>query len=405
MFSNRCVRLRIIALAFVAITIDLPMSQTAEAQELGSIPLIGYTDFQTNLPGGRQANVRTMRAAIVRADGIGGKLFASELVKDPNAWTQFVGWSPDGKTAIVGRGWESPENAKWEEENKTFRFTKEGWQLDSFLFSLINEKATNVTAVDRVSFYNGGLFYWPNEPTKLGFTALIDGNSHPFRMDLDGRNKVDLTKGSNEFTYGFSSSSDGKHIAYHKNYQVYIADADGSHARRVETGNPFNFVPSWSPDNQWVLFLSGEHYNCHPHIVRADGTGLRKLADRGAYKGVIAFLDVPDFHGGSSDVPAWSTDGKRVYYTGQVEKSVELFSITMDGKPEQLTKSPPGTLHYHPEPSPDGNWLAFGSKRDGVRQLFVMRLSARHEKNLTNLHPGHGAMWAHWQPTIAIKQP
>ncbi|HEV8059082.1 MAG TPA: hypothetical protein VGP68_04390, partial [Gemmataceae bacterium] len=219
------------------------------------------------------------------------------------------------------------------------------------------------------------------------------------------RNKVDLTKGSNEFTYGFSSSSDGKHIAYHKNYQVYIADADGSNARRIETGNPFNFVPSWSPDNKWVLFLSGEHYNCHPHIVRADGTGLRKLADRGGYRGVIAFLDVPDFHGGSSDVPAWSTDGKRVYYTAKVGDSVELFSIALDGKREQLTKSAPGTLHYHPEPSPDGKWLAFGSKRDGVRQLFVMRLADRHEKKLTNLQPGHGAMWEHWQPTISIKRP
>jgi len=33
----------------------------------------------------------------------------------------------------------------------------------------------------------------PDDPTKLGFTALIDGVSHPFRMDLDGRNKIDLT--------------------------------------------------------------------------------------------------------------------------------------------------------------------------------------------------------------------
>ena len=349
-----------------------------------------------------------MRAAIVRADGVGGRLLTTELVDDPDAWTQFVGWSPDGRTAIVGRGWESPENAKWEEEHKTFRFTKEGWQLDSFLFDFSTAKATNVTAVDRVSFYNGGVFYWPKEPTKLGFTALIDGNSHPFRMDLDGRNKIDLTKDSKEFAYGFSSSSDGKRIAYHKNYQVFVADADGSNARQIETGHPFNFVPSWSPDNQWVLFLSGEHYNCHPHLVRADGTGLRKLADRGGYRGVIAFLDVPDFHGGSSDVPVWSIDGTLIFYTAQVGDSIELFSIAPDGKPEQLTKSPPGTLHYHPEPSPDGKWLAFGSKRDGVRQLYVMRLEDRHEQRLTNLSAGHGALWAHWQPTAlanSTKQP
>src|SRR5256885_1529388 len=83
-----------------------------------------------------------------------------------------------------------------------------------------------------------------HDPTNLAFPALIDGNSHPFRMYRDGRNKVDLTKASREFAYGFSSSRDGKRIAYHKNYQAYLADADGSNARRVETGKPFNFVPT-----------------------------------------------------------------------------------------------------------------------------------------------------------------
>ena len=54
-----------------------------------------------------------------------------------------------------------------------------------------------------------------------GFQALIGGDSHPFSMDLDGRNKKDLTENSREFAYGFSASPDGKQIAYHKSYQIY----------------------------------------------------------------------------------------------------------------------------------------------------------------------------------------
>jgi Tol biopolymer transport system component len=368
------------------------------AEPISPAPVIGYTDLQTNLPGGRHANVRTMRAVLVNADGSGRRLVAEELASKPDAWTQFAGWSPDGEQAIIGRGWQDPENARWEEEHKTFRFTKEGWLLDSYLVDLATGKVTNVTAVERVSFYNGGLFFWPSDSTKLGFTALIEGNSHPFRMDRDGRNKVDLTKDSKEFAYGFSSSRDGKRIAYHKSYQVYLADADGSNAVHVQTGQPFNFAPTWSPDGQWVLFLSGEHYNCHPHLARADGTGLKKLADRSGYRGVIGFLDVPDFHGGSSDTPVWSADGKLVFYTAQVGSSVELFQVTVDGQSERLTTSADGTLHYHPQPSPDGKWLLYGSKRDGIRQLFVMRLADRSERRLTDLKSGHAAMWAHWQP-------
>src|SRR5687767_7128166 len=84
--------------------------------------LVGYTELTTNLPGGRHANVRTMRAAVVRADGSGRRPVAEELVAgDADAWTQFAGWSPDGKTAVVGRGWQSGDNARWEEQHKQFR--------------------------------------------------------------------------------------------------------------------------------------------------------------------------------------------------------------------------------------------------------------------------------------------
>lgn len=379
----------------------LLLASFGELQAQESVPprsLVGYTELQTNLPGGRHANVRTMRAAVVNAYGSGRRFVAAELADEPNSWTQFAGWSPDGKTAIIGRGWQSPENARWEEEHKTFRHTKEGWLVDSYLVDIATGRATNVTAVERVSFYNSA-FFWPGDPTKLGLTALIDGHSKPFRMDRDGRNKVDLNKDSNGFAYGFSSSPDGTRIAYHENYQLVLADADGSNRAQVTTGQPFNFGPTWSPDGQWVLFVAGEHYNCHPHIVRADGTGLKKLADRGGYRGVIEFLDVFDFHGGSSDTPVWSADGCSVFYTAQVAVNVELFRVTLDGQNEQLTKSPVGSLHYHPQPSRDGRWLLYGAKRDGVRQLFVMRLSGRAEHPLTNLKAGHAAMWPHWQPS------
>jgi Tol biopolymer transport system component len=359
---------------------------------------IGYTELHTNLPGGRHANVVTMRAALVKLDGGSRRLVAEELTREPNTWTQFAGWSPDGGTAIIGRGWESTENGKWEEEHKTFRFTAEGCLYDMFLVDLAGGKATNLTAVERVSFHNTGLFYWPGDKTKLGFQALIDGNSHPFRMNRDGTNKRDLTKDSKEFAYGFNSSADGKRVAYHKNYQVFLADADGANARKVETGRPFNFAPQWSPHGSWVLFLAGEHYDCHPHIVRSDGTALRKLADRNGYKGVIEFLDVPDFHGGSSDVPVWSADGQSIFYTVQVGRAVELCQISLNGLNERLTRSQRDWLQYHPQPSPDGKWLAYGSKRDGVRQLYVMRLADKKEYRITNLEKGHAAMWPHWRP-------
>jgi Tol biopolymer transport system component len=76
----------------------------------------------------------------------------------------------------------------------------------------------------------------------------------------------------------------------------------------------------------------------------------------------------------------------------------ELLRIPLDGKAEQLTDTAAGSMHYHPVPSRDGKWLLYGSKRDGVRQLYVMRLSDKKEWRITDLKKGHAAMWASWQP-------
>ena len=102
-------------------------------------------------------------------------------------------------------------------------------------------------------------------------------------------------------------------------YRLFLADSDGSNAREVKTGQRFHLMPSWSPDGSWVLFVAGERYDCHPHVIKTDGTDLKKLASRNGYRGVIDFLDVYDFHDGSSDLPVWAADSKSVFYTAKVD--------------------------------------------------------------------------------------
>lgn len=369
------------------------------AQDLAA-RLIGYSEHRTDLPGGRAANVFTTRACVVRADGKGRRELAPQLVTNANSWTQFAGWAPDGRQAIVSVGWESGANAAWEEEHKTFRVEPGAWLIDSYLVDLATGKTINLTAIERVSEYNSGLFFWPNDPQRLGFQAVIKGESKPFSMNLDGTGKRDLSQQAG-FAYGFSASPDGKRIAYHQcspNYRVYLADADGKNAQLVDTGQAFNFAPIWSPDGQWVEFLSGDHYRCNPHVVKRDGTGLRKLAERGDYEGVILFLDVPDYHGGSSDTPVWSPDSRWLYFTAKVGEAVELMRVSLDGKVEQLSKSAPGVKHYHPKVSPDGRQVVFGATRDGVRQLYVAKADGAEARPITAMTKGQAAMHAHWQP-------
>ncbi len=365
--------------------------------------LIGYTEGRNDLPDGQYANWVTSRAYVVNADGTGRKMVAAALLKRPGSWTQFAGWSPDGKQAVILSLWESPENAAWERAHKTFRMT-EGWLVDSCLLDLQTSQITNLTAIDRVSDYNTGLIFLPGGKG-YGFTPLINGISKPYVMDADGRNKRDVSGQGDGFAYGYAASPDGTRIAYHENYQIYVSNTDGSDKQHIETGNPFNFVPLWSPDGDSLLFVSGEHYNCHPHLVKKNGTGLRKLADRGGYRGVVERLKFPDFHSESSDVPVWAADGKSVYFTAKVGESFELMRAALDGSVKQLTKSAPGVRHYHPSPSPDGRWILFGSDRSGVMQLYVALSDGTLPRAITNVPAGSCAMHGRWRPVADVDRP
>src|SRR5207244_8822141 len=108
----------------------------ADRDDTPPAALIGYTEFRTDLPGGRHANVKTRRAVVVKADGTGRRVLAEELTREAGYCTQFVGWSPDGKAARLSCDWKSEEVGKWEEEHKDFRRTGEGGGSDMYLVEL-----------------------------------------------------------------------------------------------------------------------------------------------------------------------------------------------------------------------------------------------------------------------------
>jgi TolB protein len=141
----------------IVIVLLCVLPRIAYADEARPTCWIGYSEGRNDLPGGQFANWVTNRACLVRADGTGRRVLAEELTRKPHSWTQFAGWSPDCTVALVGSHWESPENAAWERQHKTFRMT-EGWLSDTCLLDLATNRVTNVTAVERVSIYNTGLF-------------------------------------------------------------------------------------------------------------------------------------------------------------------------------------------------------------------------------------------------------
>ncbi|MBI3408596.1 MAG: hypothetical protein HY040_09600 [Planctomycetes bacterium] len=68
-----------------------------------------------------------------------------------------------------------------------------------------------------------------------------------------------------------------------------------------------------------------------------------------------------------------------------------------EGKEQQLTRSKPGTLHYHPSVSLSGQWIVFGSTRSGARNLYVIPGDGGEALAITSMQRGQAAMWNYWQ--------
>lgn len=144
-----------------------------------------------------------------------------------------------------------------------------------------------------------------------------------FSVNLDGSDPREFTKASEGLPYGFSSSPDGKRIAFHlasnQGYQVWTADPDGGNRTLVaaQPGHLY-FGTNWSPDGKWVLYVDCVPKDDHSHdwcdvcIGKADGSEHRVLTE-GQSMWFAATYGSPKTRGGGSNVPSWTRDGQILF--------------------------------------------------------------------------------------------
>jgi TolB protein len=161
---------------------------------------------------------------------------------------------------------------------------------------------------------------------KMVFTSVRDGDLDLYVMDLSSFKVKRIT---HELGYdgGAWFSPDGKQIiwrasrpktadeiAEYKNLlkenlvaptqmEVWIADADGRHARQITHYGQANWAPNFIPGSDKIIFCSNQEYSrgfpFNMYLLNPDGTGLEKVSHD---KGFDAF-------------PMFSPDGKRIVFS------------------------------------------------------------------------------------------
>ena len=123
----------------------------------------------------------------------------------------------------------------------------------------------------------------------------------------------------------FGASS--REIAYEHGANIYVADLDGNHAKKVATGA----LPAISPDGTHVAFNTEGDAKNRPgperHIATADVATAK----------VTVLKDIPS---NNCFGPVWSPDGKQLAFMIMADKKWQIGLVNADGSGFRLVKNP-----------------------------------------------------------------
>jgi len=242
------------------------------------------------------------------------------------------------------------------------------------------------------------------EPVQPRLLAARGGSI--VRVTPDGSGSRTLLEGSDA-----AWSPDGTLVAFVRGRRLWIANADGTGARRlVATPGAAELEPAWSPNGRLIVYTAVVDDARRLAVVEPDGTGARRIAAStgeewspafspdGRRLAFVSSRDGPDEIvlarvDGTGAAPlqpttppppdqppvgirelAWSPDVTSLAYTAEDETGSSSIAVTrLDGSAPAILAAPTPQQDEHPVWSPDGQRLAFDTLReDAVRELKLV---------------------------------
>lgn len=168
------------------------------------------------------------------------------------------------------------------------------------------------------------------------------------------------------------------------NREIYKGQDNGSYLLNL-TQNPFeDLQPIWSPNGQWIVFLSDRDNDWAFYRMRADGTQLNKLITIYPYN--------VDFHH-----LAWSPNGKLIAFSYLGEEGFEIYIVNPNDSNSYSIDPTPKSDNFL-EWSSDGKWILFSPEYNGQYDIYKMQLDG---SNITHLISNSSN--AQWSPIIDME--
>jgi TolB protein len=200
-----------------------------------------------------------------------------------------------------------------------------------------------------------------------------------------------------------------------QSYQLVVADADGENQRLILQSRFPLMSPVWSPDGQWLAYVSFESKRSAVFVQLVRTGERRQVSARAGINGAPAWS--PDGKklaltlGGSNgnpDIyvldlatqsltritddpavdtePVWTQDGRSLYFTSDRAGGPQIYRIGVNpgDRPKRITFS--GNYNARPRLSPDGTQLAMVTLDNGNYRVAVQDLARGSLRVLSHGH-------------------
>ena len=209
------------------------------------------------------------------------------------------------------------------------------------------------------------------------YTKVIDGTADLFLQRVAGGRPINLTADSPANNYQPAFSPDGQQIAFRSGRDgggIFLMGATGESVRRL---TDFGFNPAWSPDGREIIVATEGAYDPRSRY------SLSQIFRIDIATGAKQSLAVQD-----GVQPTWSPHGLRIAYWGVAQPGNRrvIWTIPADGG-SPVTVVDDSFYNWSPAWSPDGRFLYFASNRGGSMNLWRIAVDERSGRVLSTPQP------------------